>query len=120
MALCAAAQGAVFLHVLLNDLNFPQCNPTVIYEDNQSCIHISRNKVTNRRTKHIDIRYNFAREKIENGEIKVEYCNTSVMLADILTKPLPRHQHIQLCKSTFQSITHILSSGGVENQAATG
>ena len=40
--------------------------------------------------KHIDIQYHFMREKIESGEIALEYCPTVDQLADLFTKPLPK------------------------------
>ena len=66
---------------------------TIIYEDNQGCIAIAKNHVNHERTKHIDIRYNFVREKVEDKTIVVKYLETTEMLADILTKGLPREQH---------------------------
>jgi hypothetical protein len=44
------------------------------------------------RTKHIDIRYHFIRQNIEDGYISLEYCPTEEMVADILTKALPAHK----------------------------
>ena len=43
----------------------------------------------NARTKHIDVRYHFNREKIASREIELDYCPTEEMTADILTKNLP-------------------------------
>jgi len=41
------------------------------------------------RTKHIDIRYHFLRYLVENGDIRLVYCRTNDMVADLMTKPLP-------------------------------
>jgi hypothetical protein len=63
--------------------------PATVYEDNQSAIKLAENGRSNSsRTRHIAIRYFFVSDKIASGEIKVEYLNTSDMIADILTKPL--------------------------------
>lgn len=63
--------------------------PATIYEDNQSAIKLAENGRSNSsRTRHIAIRYFFISDRITSGEIKVEYLNTSDMIADILTKPL--------------------------------
>ena len=43
------------------------------------------------RTKHIDIRYHFVREGVQDGAIILKYVATGEMIADILTKPLPKH-----------------------------
>lgn len=42
-----------------------------------------------KRTKHIDVRYNFVREKYENKEIDVKFVSTNEQVADMFTKPLP-------------------------------
>lgn len=47
------------------------------------------------RSKHIDIRYHFVRE-VQNGAIVLKYVATDEMLADILTKPLPKHRFDRL------------------------
>jgi hypothetical protein len=59
---------------------------------------MAKNPVNHERTKHIDIRYNFVREKVEDKTIVVKYLETTEMLADILTKGLPREQHKKLCE----------------------
>lgn len=65
---------------------------TVILEDNQGAIAIAKNPVDHARTKHIDIRYHYIRECVQNGQIQLKYCCTENMKADILTKPLPRQK----------------------------
>ena len=42
------------------------------------------------RTKHIDIRYHYVREALQEGVISLSYCPTDKMIADLLTKGLPR------------------------------
>ena len=41
-----------------------------------------------KRSKHIDVRYFFVRERIADQDVSVDYLQTNLMLADILTKPL--------------------------------
>ena len=59
-----------------------------IFEDNQSAIKIANDEIHNERSKHIDIRYHFIRERIRRKEIEIEYLKTEDMVADILTKAL--------------------------------
>ena len=92
VALSAAAQEAIWLRRLLIDLRSPSVHPTVINEDNQGAIELSRNPKHHSRVKHIDIAYHFARERVESGEIEVVYCPTDSMIADVMTKGLPRTQ----------------------------
>ena len=59
----------------------------VIYEDNQSCIHMLQNGNHNLRTKHIDIKYHFVYELLKTKNITIQYCPTGDMIADLFTKP---------------------------------
>ncbi len=70
---------------------------TVVMEDNQGTIVIAKNPVGHARTKHIDIRYHYVREVIQEGVITLEYCPTETMTADLLTKLLPRSRFENLC-----------------------
>lgn len=99
MALAVAVQEALFLRQLVEEVAPAgvQAGAMTIKEDNQACIALVNNTMTTGRTKHIDVRYHFCRERVESGDIKVEYCSTDKMLADVLTKPLAAPQHHKLC-----------------------
>ena len=89
MAACAAAQEAIWLRLLLKDLDLLDGdNPMVLREDNQACIAFSANPLDYKKSKHIDVKYHFVRERVASKEIVLEYINTSDQLADILTKAL--------------------------------
>jgi hypothetical protein len=89
MALSAAAQEAVYLRQLCVSLSIPTTAATTIYEDNSGCIDMSSNPTMNARTKHIDLRYHFTRERCLTGEIDVTKIPTAQNLADMFTKSLP-------------------------------
>ncbi|CAB4002241.1 Hypothetical predicted protein [Paramuricea clavata] len=89
-AMAAAAQEAIYLRALLKDFGFPMEKATDIGEDNQSCIKMCHNPVMHKRSKLIDTKLHFIRERVENKEIKIHYVPTEEMTADILTKSLPR------------------------------
>ena len=90
VALSAATQEAVWLRRLLTSLKAIPNGPTVLMEDNQGAIAIAKNPIAHARTKHIDIRYHYIRETVQEGFVELHYCPTEKMIADILTKPLPR------------------------------
>jgi len=96
MAITHATKEAVWLRTLLKELGYEQTGATTIYEDNQSCISLAKNPVHHARTKHIDIQHHFIREKVESKEIDVVYMPTDDMVADALTKPLPRPKFSKL------------------------
>ena len=90
MALSFATQEAIWLRRLPGNVGVKQTESTVIYEDNQGAIQLSRNPKFHNRMKHIDIAFNFVREKVQDKSICVKYCKTDEMLADILMKGLAR------------------------------
>jgi len=71
----------------------PQQNPQIILADNQGAIKLSKNPQHHNRTKHIDVRYHFIRKCNQDGLIELAYIPTTEMVADILTKALPRVKH---------------------------
>ena len=62
----------------------------VVYQDNQSTICMAKNgrDSTTGNSRHINIRYFFVKDRIDKGEMRVDYVPTNVMLADYFTKPL--------------------------------
>jgi hypothetical protein len=65
----------------------------VVNVDNQGAVALAKNPVFHDRSKHIDIQYHYTREVFKAGAIGLAYLPTKEMLADLLTKPLPRGQH---------------------------
>lgn len=63
--------------------------PATVYQDNMSTIALAeKGRSTSDRTRHISIRYFFVKDRIDSGEVRIEYMPTANMLADVLTKPL--------------------------------
>ena len=62
----------------------------LVYQDNKSAILLETNGVasSSRRTRHIDIRFYFVKDRIAAGELSLEFCPTDEMWADYFTKPL--------------------------------
>eukprot|EP00253_Pinus_taeda_P008164 PITA_08164 len=88
VAATATACQAVWMRRMLRSLGQEQAKATVIFCDNSSAIALSRNSVFHKRTKHIDTRFHYIRELVNNGEIVLEHCRTQEQVADISTKPL--------------------------------
>eukprot|EP00253_Pinus_taeda_P036571 PITA_36571 len=88
VAATAAACQAVWMRRMLRRLGQEQAKATVIFCDNSSAIALSKNYVFHKRTKHIDTRFHYIRELVNNGEIILQHCSTQEQVADILTKPL--------------------------------
>ncbi|GJS71057.1 retrovirus-related pol polyprotein from transposon TNT 1-94 [Tanacetum coccineum] len=63
-------------------------NKILMYCDNKSAIALCYNNVQHSRSKHIDIRYYFFKEQVENGVVELYFVRTEYQLADIFTKAL--------------------------------
>ncbi|GJT71170.1 retrovirus-related pol polyprotein from transposon TNT 1-94 [Tanacetum coccineum] len=75
----------------LTDYGF-QFNKIPLYCNNKSVIALCCNNVQHSRAKHIDVRYHFIKEQVENGIVELYFVRTEYQLADIFTKPLPRER----------------------------
>lgn len=87
MAACDATKELLWLKQFLNELGEPKSS-ICLFVDNQAAIRLICNPVYHQRSKHIDVRYKFIREKVEQGTLTVEYIESSNQLADFLTKAL--------------------------------
>nr|GFB77022.1 zinc finger, CCHC-type [Tanacetum cinerariifolium] len=90
MAATGAACQALWLKRLLSELTGWKEERITLKDDNVLAIALVRNLVFHGRSKHIDIRYHFIRECVENGHINVEHVSGELQRADILIKAPPR------------------------------
>jgi len=89
----AASTGAcqgMWLARLLAELKGEEANTVTLKIGNESAIALSKNPVFHDRSKHIDIRYHFIRECVEEDRVRLQSIGTTEQLADILTKALGR------------------------------
>ncbi|GJR64051.1 hypothetical protein Tco_0010116 [Tanacetum coccineum] len=63
-----------------------------MYCDNKSAIALCCNNVQHSRLKHIDIRFHFIKEQVENGVVELYFVNMEYQLADIFTNALGRER----------------------------
>ena len=85
MAVTEAFKEAMWVHGLIEDLGIDQENVEV-FCDSQSAICLAKNQVHHSRTKHIDVRFHFIREIVEEGDVLLQKIPTADNPADMLTK----------------------------------
>jgi hypothetical protein len=83
------AKEAIWLHCLISKGFGPIDNPITLFSDSQSAIALTKDGHYHARTKHIDIWYCYIWYIIEAGHIKLIYCHTHEMTANVLMKALP-------------------------------
>ena len=93
-----AGKDVIHTRLLLKELGYPEQTqePTVLYEDNMSCIYLARNLKSRRTAKHFEIRLRFLQQMVLDGEIQFIHVGTTDQVADMLTKALPDNQFLTL------------------------
>ena len=67
-----------------------------VFEDNQSCIAVTKFKKSSAYTKHIAIKYYYFCSLVDNSTIKIKYVDTKNQIAGIFTKLIKNNQLFKL------------------------
>ncbi|KAI5340786.1 hypothetical protein L3X38_020060 [Prunus dulcis] len=85
-----ATTQAIWLRFILEDFGELQTEATPSMVDNISAIAMTRNPVFHQKTKHINRRYYFIYEALQEGVVELRYCKFEEQVAYIFTKALPK------------------------------
>lgn len=85
--LCRELQSLINIY---SALCIPITLPLSVNEDNKGAIAMAVSDLYTAKSRHIALRYHHVRDMISNNIVRVDYIPTSLQLADLLTKPLPR------------------------------
>jgi hypothetical protein len=88
IVMAAAACQGIWLARLITDMIRTESRASKLLMDNQLAITLSKNSIFHERSKHIDVRYHYIRECVDEGRIIIDYRVTEEQVADILTKAL--------------------------------
>ena len=64
--------------------------PTVVYSDNQAAIAIAKTPFCTSAMRHMKIKHHYIKKEVKDGKFIIKFCRTEDMIADMLTKALPR------------------------------
>jgi hypothetical protein len=95
-ALFVNGQHGIWLRTILSALGYPQIQPTLMICDNECAVGIANDSVKMRRSKAIDMRYHWVKDRVKNGEFSISWLSGSDNYADFFTKALPVHLHQSL------------------------
>ena len=70
MAVTDAFKEAIWLQGLLQEINLLQ-GKVKVFSDSQSAIHLCKNPVYHKRTKHVDVKYHFVRNHVSDGIVEI-------------------------------------------------
>ena len=88
IALSEVSTEIIFISEVLKFMEVSIRYPIEINVDNVGAIYLAKNASTTTRTKHIDIQYDFIREHVDNGKIRIKFLRSEDNTADIMTKNL--------------------------------
>nr|GEW38498.1 retrovirus-related Pol polyprotein from transposon TNT 1-94 [Tanacetum cinerariifolium] len=89
-----------------------------MYYDSKAAIAISCNLVQHSRTKHIDVRYHFIKEKVEMGIVELFFVGTEYQLASLFTKALPEERFKYLVRQLVMRCLTLEELEALENESA--
>jgi len=94
--LSSATEAAIYLRKVRIELGFLQNSPTIIYEDCQAAVALSKENRFRRHSKHISLRWSFVvkRQSLAIADIAVVGISCTGMLADIFCSPRPASSFI--------------------------
>jgi hypothetical protein len=96
IAITEAAKELLWMKKFLQELCLQQ-ERYVLYCDNQSVIHLSKNSTFHSRSKHIDVRYHWIRDTLDEKLLQIEKIHTDDNSSDMMTKTL-HMQKLEICK----------------------
>ncbi|SOV08274.1 uncharacterized protein UDID_17337 [Ustilago sp. UG-2017a] len=87
VAATEAAREILFFKHLFKTVGVDVGTPT-IFSDNTGTIQVSKDPAQHWKLKHIDTKYHFIRDNVQDGKVKIKYISTADNLADLFTKPV--------------------------------
>ncbi|GKB83567.1 putative RNA-directed DNA polymerase [Tanacetum coccineum] len=99
IAATACACQCLWLKRILAAIGHEEGESSIIQCDNSSAIQLSMHHVFHGRSKHIDVKFHFLRDLVNDGIVQLTHCNTHDQIADVMTKPLKKEQFVKLRKS---------------------
>ena len=88
-ALCTIVCHGLWIVRVLHDLGRSVAGPIPVHEDNKSTIRIAEDERDCKRLKHVDTKFHFLRDLVQQSVIKIQFVPSSEQQADIMTKGLP-------------------------------
>lgn len=110
MAMTEAVKERLYLRRLFEELGLRELMDITIFNDNMGAIKLAENPIFHNRSKHIDLRFHFIREAVNEKLINIRYLDSNSMIADTLTKGLSGCKLKELIRS--MGLREIRSSRG--------
>ncbi|XP_050141134.1 uncharacterized mitochondrial protein AtMg00810-like [Malus sylvestris] len=109
-AIAHCAADVCWIRSVLRDLHQCLPSPPSLYCDNLSALALCSNPVFHSKIKHLDTDYHFVREKVQKGDLRVQYISTEEQVADVLTKGLHSPVFVKQCHNLSLGSQSAISS----------
>ena len=98
---------------LLRELGFGPSHATPLLCDNTAVVLLCGDQAFHNRVKHLNMKYHWIQEHVENGELVVGHIPSLGNIADVLTKALPGPHFVTLwgCLGMCQHGTGVHAEG---------
>ena len=106
----------VWIQGLLRELGISQLTPPLIWCDNRSVAALAANPVFHARSKHIEIDLHFIRDKVLQGDLKIQYIPIAQQVADVFTKHLSSAQFL-LFRTQLSIVPRLVHLWGDDNSS---
>jgi hypothetical protein len=104
VAVSRAGQSAVHFRQLMQYPHQRQRGATTVYEDNEGAVKLANSPMASNKTMRIETKHNYIRELMDAKTVAVVSVGTTNMLADGLTKVLPKPKHTMIFKRGMGSM----------------
>lgn len=92
-----ALKQAIWIRDLMKELMTSLEGPTMLYCDNEAAVKLSKSEEIKKKTKHVNVRFNFLRQAVGENIVEVKHICGTENPADMLTKPLSRPKLLNCC-----------------------
>jgi hypothetical protein len=76
----------VWFKNLIEEISQEKIEIVMLKIDNVSAINLAKNPIAHGRSKHIELRFHYLREQVNNGNLTLEHCISEEQVADLFTK----------------------------------
>ena len=98
------ARDAVYMRAVAKAIGYPQTHPTILLCDNTTTVGLANDTVKIAKTKAVDMRYHWLRDRVRQGQFRVQWVAKERNIADFFTKALPTDAHEHWAKKLVRSI----------------
>jgi len=120
IAASEAVREVLFVVQMLEFMKVPVEMPVTVHVDNMGAIFMLENKSSNKRTRHVDVRYRFVTDWIEKKLIEVIFVRTKENISDGFTKNVNRETYQNHTPHYVQEKDYLKNDNNIDYERDSG